>query len=145
MPRKKREENQEQVENDDPSDNEPFDWSDEENGSSSDQPKDGDANLRILSELAQHGFDVKGKLTDGKVSFIFRSPRQGTPRVDSRGSDANPEVKTPREKHHREIVYGERERVAPPPYKEPSAYRVDPGSKHGRRGYQVRKHVRSLF
>jgi hypothetical protein len=145
MPRKKREENQDQVEqNEDPSDNEPFEWSDEENDTSSTAPRDGEADRRILSELAQHGFEVKGKLIDGKVSFIFRSPRQGSTENGNRGDAGNPRA-MPKENHQSEPSNGERGRSAPPPYKS-TGYLVDPhGSKRGRNGYQVRKHVHSWF
>jgi len=60
----------------DHSDNEPNFWSDEEEVSSeSGSSQEIGKNVDVLKELIQHGFEVKGKLIDGKLSYIFRSPK----------------------------------------------------------------------
>lgn len=58
------------------SDNEPNEWSDdEETSSNSGSNHEIGQNVDVLKELIQHGFEVKGKLIDGKLSYLFRSPK----------------------------------------------------------------------
>lgn len=77
MPKSKGKSTREEVEaSADLVDDSPNEWSDEEEDSS--DSNDGQSlgtDAGILRDLIQHGFEVKGKMTEGKLQYIFRSPK----------------------------------------------------------------------
>lgn len=74
MPRHSKKRDVEENISDDASDAGPsLEWSDDEDDKSSDSEQNSD--VGVLKQLILHGFEVKGKLVNGKLQYVFRSPK----------------------------------------------------------------------
>lgn len=140
MPRKKHEAEEEAASEPDPQ----LEWSDEE--SSSDTPVE-DSSIEVLKLLAQYGYEVKGKIIDGKLSYTFRSPKgNGGGAVPDNGLPPVPPLSLKEKELRQQPTYfeGDPAYAGPPPQYESGSSRSTERSSKKKPALR-RKHVSWLL
>lgn len=140
MPRHTKKRDVEENIADDASDAGPsLEWSDEEDAKSSESETSSD--IGVLKELILHGFDVKGKLVNGNLTYVFRSPKFVSNNGDT-VDDQSSVRSSPRTPSSMRQVSWEEPLVAPPRYDNLRPSSTDVPSVHHSRRHSPKKDKR---
>lgn len=137
MPRHRRKDERTDT-TDDAVDTDPPEWSDDEEDTSSGSETSSDVD--VLKQLILHGFEVKGKLADGKLQYVFRTPkfvRSNEGATEDQHSNAS----SPRAESHRRITWAD-SLGSPPEYSPSRSLESAPRSVHNHRKTSNKKYDR---